>query len=202
MAILNVNPTRAEMRVLMEKLQIASRGHTLLKEKQDSMIRRFMQMLEETRAQRHKVKIQLDTLFHMYQTSSIVTDDEVLQKTLHASATQLDVEVRLNEILGVSVPKYVYMEKGENSYISSVFLTPNSWDEIESIGNKISKDLVELAELEKRCFLFGQEIITTRRRVNALEFKTIPDLEETINSIKLKIEDSERNQIAKMLKLK
>ncbi|MGX6978363.1 V-type ATP synthase subunit D [Vagococcus elongatus] len=206
MARLNVNPTRVELRNLTDRLQIATRGHTLLKEKQDSLVRNFREMTEEAVIQRRIVEERLGTLFKNYQHASIESDDRFLQHSLNASQFQMDVSTSLHHVLGVRVPSYRLAELPDKNSVpvggeTSSYYTPIVIKELEVDQEELSENLVKLAELEKKCFLIGEEIIATRRRVNSLEYKTIPDLTETIAYIKMKIEDAERSQIAKLIKL-
>lgn len=206
MARLNVNPTRVELRNLTGRLQIATRGHTLLKEKQDSLVRNFREMTEEAVIQRRIVEERLGTLFKNYQHASIESDDRFLQHSLNASQFQMDVDTSLQHVLGVRVPSYHLNEAPDKHSVpaggeTSSYYTPIVIKELDVDQEELSENLVKLAELEKKCFLIGEEIIATRRRVNSLEYKTIPDLTETIAYIKMKIEDAERSQTAKLIKL-
>lgn len=202
MALLNVNPTRVELKNLSDRLQIASRGHTLLKEKQDSLIRKFMSLTEQAKTQRRVVEEQMGKLFTSYQEASLISDDQLLQRSLNTSEERMDVNLKLETILGIKVPKMSLQEKSKQPANQSFFLAPRELDAINDFQKSASQAVIELAEIEKQCFLMGEEIIATRRRVNSLEFKTIPDLEDTIHYIKMKIEDTERSQIAKLIKLK
>ncbi|MBP1040061.1 V-type ATP synthase subunit D [Vagococcus sp. BWB3-3] len=202
MAILNVNPTRMEQKRLSERLQVATRGHTLLKEKQDSLIRKFMSLIDQAKNKRRGVEDRMGKLFVSYQEASIISDDQVLQQSLNATEQRMEVAIKLTSILGIKVPKMSLVEKAATEEAQSYFLTPGELDIIQEMSKEVSQEVIELAAIEKQCFLLGEEIIATRRRVNSLEFKTIPDLEETIHYIKMKIEDTERSQIAKMIKLK
>jgi len=205
MARLNVNPTRAELRELTQRLHIATRGHTLLKEKQDSLVQSFRKMTEDANVQRRIVDEQLGALFKNYQYASIETDDQILQYSLNTAQTKIDVETTLHHVLGIRVPSYRLMASSVNQQDiaknSSSYYTPIVIKELDINQAELARDLIKLAELEKKCFLIGEEIIATRRRVNSLEYRTIPDLTETIAYIKMKIEDAERSQIAKLLKL-
>lgn len=207
MAVLNVNPTRVELRNLSERLKIASRGHALLKEKQDSLIRKFMGMIEDAQTQRRIVDDVMGKMFQSYQQASLTTDDEVLQILLNANQNRVEVEKRLHHVMGVKVPhlelkKEIADEDDAKETVESYCLTPTSLDEARRLQPTILEELMKLANIEKQCFLLGEEIIATRRRVNSLEFRTIPDLEETIAFIKMKIDDQERSQVAKLIQLK
>lgn len=207
MAILNVNPTRVELKNLSERLKIAARGHALLKEKQDSLIRKFMGMIEDAQTQRRVVDEVMGKMFHHYQQASLLSDDEVLQILLNAHQERLEVEKRLHHVMGVKVP-HLELKRGAatkevtSEGMESYFLAPAPLDEVRRLQPDIVEELIKLANIEKQCFLLGEEIIATRRRVNSLEFRTIPDLEETIAFIKMKIDDQERSQVAKLIQLK
>ena len=204
MARLHVTPTRVEMRRLAGRLQIARRGHALLKEKQDSLIQQFISLTDHASTQRRLVEERLSRMYSSYQKASLVSDDDLLQKNLNAAEKTIKIKTRLDSILGIKVPDFEIVEAPESEK-KKTFITsflPKELDNLVTLQEQFVQLLVELAEIEKRCFLLGQEVITTRRRVNALEFKTIPDLEDTISYIRMKIEDTERGQIAKLIQLK
>lgn len=203
MARLNVNPTRAELRVLSDRLKMASRGYTLLKEKQDAQIREFSRLIEAAKVQRRVVEEYMSKIFDAYQTASLIVDDLSLQQGLNASDNQFNVEKELEHVLGVKIPSYRVEETSDQKELTiSYYVAPKQMKTMQTFYPTLQKELTTLAECEKICFMIGQEIISIRRRVNALEFKTIPDLEETIDYIKMKIEDTERNQIAKLINIK
>ena len=202
MALLNVNPTRAELRTLTERLQIAARGHKLLKEKQDSLIRRFMEFTDQTRVQRRLVEEKMNRIFKSYRLASLASDDALLQLSLNSADKKMEVHTKLSDVLGIRVPQYELEKKPEGERFSSIFLTPEVWENLDETENQLGQEIIRLSEMEKTCSLIGQEIVATRRRVNALEFRTIPDLEETIAYIKMKIDDADRSQISKLIKIK
>lgn len=203
MARLNVNPTRAELRILTDRLKMASRGYTLLKEKQDAQIREFSKLIEAAKVQRRVVEDYMSKIFDSYQTASLIVDDLSLQQGLNASDNQFTVKTELEHVLGVKIPSYRVDKADDTVELSlSYYVAPKQMKTMQTFYPTLQKELAKLAEQEKICFMIGQEIISIRRRVNALEFKTIPDLEETISYIKMKIDDSERNQIAKLINLK
>ena len=201
MALLNVNPTRAELRTLTDRLAIAARGHKLLKDKQDSMIRRFIDLVDKTRVQRRLVEEKMQRIFYSYRLAGLSSDDDLLQLNLNASEYKMEVQPKLSEQLGVRIPKFFLDETSPRESLSGIFLTPEVWEDMDQLRDQLNVELIRLAEMEKAAILIGQEIVATRRRVNALEFRTIPDLEETISYIRMKIEDSERNRIATLIKV-
>lgn len=201
MARLKVNPTRMEMRNLEHRLKIAKRGHRLLKEKQDSMIQVFMELSEEARVLRRQVEEQFVRVHGSYQRASLVGDEHLIQKSLMSVERELELDVKRDHVLGMRVPSYdLEVEFGSNDN-QSLLAVGKDIDAIQEEYITLLPRLIELAQLEKKCLMLSSEIKQTRRRVNALEHRTIPDIEETISFIAMKIDDNERSQKARVMKV-
>lgn len=201
MAVLKVNPTRMELRNLERRKVIAVRGHRLLKEKQDSLIRTFMRLSEEARTLRNQVEHHFDQIQSAYLMASLRSDEDQIQRSLMRRRSKLSVKIGLDSILSVSVPRYQLEPFTQRKDDTSLFVIGKEMDQNQTLYQELVPELIELAQIEKRCLVLAHEISSTRRRVNALEHRTIPDLEETIRMIEMKIEEQERSQRARLTKI-
>ena len=201
MTRLKVNPTRMEMRNLQHRLGIAQRGHRLLKEKQDSMIRAFMDFSEDARILRKQVEDQFVRVDGAYQRASLMGEDRLIQKTLMSNEHSATLDVKRDFVLGLRVPVYeAEFEYSRNDNLSLLALHRDI-DRIQDEYITLFPRLIELAQIEKKCMMLANEIKETRRRVNALEHRTIPNIKETIAFIAMRIEDNERSQKARVMKV-
>ena len=201
MAVLKVNPTRMELKNLENRLAIAQRGHHLLKEKQDSMIRMFMELQEDAKALRRQVEHQFAAVHRAYRLASGFSHDDLMKKSLSHLDYKLNVRVSLDSVYSLSVPQYRIEQEIKPPTNYSLLAIGSSMDKIADRMDDLSEKLIKLAELEKRCFMMADEIKTTRRRVNALEHRTIVDAQDTIKFIKMKIDEQERSQSARITKI-
>lgn len=208
MTRLNVNPTRMVMTGLKERLKTAQRGHKLLKDKQDELMRRFIALAKENRALREDVEKELQEAFRAFSMASAVMSDPMLESALLSSKQRMGVEVKVENIMSVRIPAFTFqrtgVEEGQeaNIYPYGFAQTSVELDVALEKLNAVMDRLLELAKLEKSCQLMAKEIESTRRRVNALEYRTIPDLEETITYIRMKLEEEDRATITRLLKIK
>ncbi|WP_066924544.1 V-type ATP synthase subunit D [Murdochiella massiliensis] len=208
MTRLNVNPTRMVMTGLKERLKTAERGHKLLKDKQDELMRRFIALAKENRTLREEVEKELQEAFRAFSMASAVMSDPMLENALLSSKQRMGVDVRVENIMSVRIPAFSFtrtgVEEGKeaNIYPYGFAQTSVELDVALKKLNDVTDRLLELAKLEKSCQLMAKEIESTRRRVNALEYRTIPDLEETITYIRMKLEEEDRATITRLLKIK
>ena len=201
MARLKVNPTRQEMRNLRHRLSIAQRGHRHLKEKQDSMIRVFMEYFEEARILRKQVEDQFVRVHGSYQSASLMGEDSLIQKSLMSAHRKIQLEVNREYVLGLRVPKYIVEFEYSRNENQSLLAVHRDIDLIQEEYVTLLPRLVALAEIEKKCMMLASEIKNTRRRVNALEHRTIPDIQDTLAFIAMKIDELERSQKARVMKI-
>lgn len=201
MARLNVNPTRMVLNDLQKRLGIASQGHKLLKEKQDSLIRQFMVYFEQAQVLRKQIDTDFALMNRNYQYASLEMDESILDESLQQTQTKMHVERKQENVFGMSVPHYTIREEQIKESSESLYWSHYRIDDIKKTHPEMKQHLIELAQLEKTCFILAKEIKSTRRRVNALEYKTIPQLEETITYIKLRIDDQVRSQQARVMKV-
>lgn len=205
MAIKNVNPTRMELSNLKRQLSTASRGHKLLKDKQDELMRRFIEKIRENRELRTEVEKELAEAFNSFLIASAVMSPEMLEEAVSFPKEQIEVDVSVVNVMSVLIPKMKFERSGdENSSIFPYGFTETSAEldtAIEKLYHTMDK-LLELAAVEKACQLMANEIEKSRRRVNALEYRMIPDLQETIKYILMKLDENERATITRLMKVK
>lgn len=202
MAILRVNPTRMELTRLKKRLKTASRGHKLLKDKRDEMIRQFIELIRQNRALRLEVEKLLQEAESNFVLSRAVMGEEALDEALMYPSRSIELEISSKSIMSVDVPVLKHTEKaaGKNPY--GFLATTSELDvSIQNLSNVFAK-MLELAELEKTIGLLADEIEKTRRRVNALEYVMIPQLEETIKYIKMKLDENDRASTTRLLRMK
>ena len=202
---LNVKPTRMELQKLKSHLAIARRGHKLLKDKQDELMRQFIEKIKQNNKLRQEVEASLEEALKNFVLASSVMKGAYLDELLAIPSQSVKVDIHKENIMSVEVPKMTFQaaEGAEESRLALSYLnTSSEWDEAVQTLNQIMKPLLELSELEKTCQLMADDIESTRRRVNALEYRVIPDTQETIAFIESKLEESERSTKTRMIKIK
>ena len=206
MAKLNVNPTRMELSTLKARLKTASRGHKLLKDKQDELMRRFIELIRKNKALRIDVERELSDSFKEFLMASAVMSPEMLEEAVAIPKETITVDIKKKNVMSVNVPVMNFLRKLEGDegsiYPYGFAQTSSELDDAIAKLYGIMPKLLELAEVEKACQLMADEIEKTRRRVNALEYRTIPDLQETIRFIRMKLDESERSTITRLMKVK
>lgn len=201
MARLNVNPTRMELYKLKNKLITAKKGHKLLKDKQDELMRIFIEMIKNNKKYRIEVEKKLQNSMKSFILSRFKMDDISFMEAISYSKVSYNVELSERNVMGVSIPKLnVYDNSDENILPYSFYGSTEELDDACYELNNVMKNLILLSELEKSCQLMADEIEKTRRRVNALEYMTIPQLEETIKYIRLKLDENDRSSIIRLMK--
>ena len=204
MAIMKVNPTRMELTRLKNRLKVAARGHKLLKDKRDEMVRRFMQLIRENKSLREQVEKELGVALTSFTMASLSMSEEEMNAALLAPARKGEIEVSLENIMSVNVPKIEFEEhEVVNSFYPYGML--GTVGELDVAVDKLASvlpSLVKLAQLEKTCNMLADEIEKTRRRVNALEYVMIPQMEETIKYITMKLDENERGSLTRLMKVK
>ncbi len=206
MAKLNVNPTRMELSRLKIRLKTAVRGHKLLKDKQDELMRQFIDMIKKNKKLREKVEEMLQNSFKDFLLSRGVMSDEMLENAIAYPKEKIGVEVKKKNIMSVNVPQMTFVRENEGNqgmiYPYGYAQTSADLDDAIDGLNSVMDNLLELAEVEKACQLMADEVEKTRRRVNALEYMTIPQLKETIRFIQMKLDENERGSITRLMKVK
>lgn len=206
MAKLNVNPTRMELSRLKKRLSTAARGHKLLKDKQDELMRQFINLVKYNNELRKSVEAELEGSFKDFVMASAVMSSEFLEEAVAYPKDSVSVEVGTKNIMSVNVPQMKFhrqLQDSEGSIYPYGFASTSS-ELDDAIGKleSILPKLLELAEVEKSTQLMADEIEKTRRRVNALEYMTIPQLQETIKFIRMKLDENERGALTRLMKVK
>ena len=206
MARLNVNPTRMQLANLKRRLQTATRGHKLLKDKQDELMRQFIELIKKNKKLREEVEKELEEAFKDFLIASAVMSPEMLEESVAYPKETIMLDIKKKNVMSVHVPVMNFkrkLESDDGSIFPYGFVqTSSELDDAISRLYAIMPKLLELAEVEKACQLMADEIEKTRRRVNALEHRTIPDLEETIKYIRMKLDENERSTITRLMKVK
>ncbi|MGM0396157.1 MAG: V-type ATP synthase subunit D [Bacillota bacterium] len=206
MAILNVNPTRMELTRLKARLKTATRGHKLLKDKQDELMRRFIELIRQNKKLRTQVEQDLKDAFNEFLLASAVMSPEILQEAVAFPKESITVDIKKKNVMSVHVPVMTFKRKLEGDegsiYPYGFAQTSGELDDAISKLYAIMPELLELAEVEKACQLMADEIEKTRRRVNALEYRIVPELQETIRFIRMKLDENERSTITRIMKVK
>lgn len=205
MAKLNVNPTRMQMTMLKNRLKTSERGHKLLKDKQDELMRRFIELVRHNKSLREDVEKELGDSFKDFLLASAVMSPEMLEEAVSFPQQNLTVDIQQKNVMSVNIPVMTFNtgdDEDANIYPYGYAQTSAELDDAILKLNNIMKKLLELAEVEKACQLMADEIEKTRRRVNALEHRTIPDLQETIKYIRMKLDENERATITRLMKVK
>lgn len=206
MAKLNVNPTRMELTKLKKRLTTATRGHKLLKDKQDELMRQFINLVKYNNKLRKEVEEELHGSLKDFVMARAVMSSEFLEEAIAYPKEEITVDISAKNIMSVNVPVMNFKRKleGDEGSIFSYGLASTSSELDDSVSKlySILPKLLELAEVEKSCQLMADEIEKTRRRVNALEYMTIPQLHETIKYIRMKLEENERSALTRLMKVK
>jgi V/A-type H+-transporting ATPase subunit D len=200
-----VNPTRMELTRLKRKLVTATRGHKLLKDKRDELMRQFLDIVRESKELREKAEAQLSEANKSFTVANSVMQSEVLTSALMLPKQDVELSIRKKNIMSVNVPAYdvTYKTQDKNDIYSYGYaFTSADLDDAISLLYGVLPDLLRLAELEKSIQLIASEIEKTRRRVNALEHVMIPDYQDTIKYIAMKLEENERSSTARLMKVK
>ena len=205
MARLNVKPTRMELASLKERLELSTRGHKLLKDKQDELMRRFIILIKKNNNLRDEVEAELIESMKEFVVAKSLINESFIEELFVGTETNVELSIQEKNVMSVIVPEMNFnvKEAEVSSDVQYGYLNSSSEmdDAIERIEDVLPK-LLELSEIEKTCQLMADEIEKTRRRVNALEYRMIPQLQETIRYIQMKLEENERSAIVRMMKVK
>ena len=205
MAKTQVNPTRMELTRLKKKLVTATRGHKLLKDKRDELMRQFLELVRENKALRETVEAGIAAANKNFVLARAGMDDEVLNVAMMAPMQEVYLEASERNVMSVEIPVFEYKTRSgdENNIYSYGFaFTSSDLDGAIKSLSDILPDLLRLAEVEKSCQLMAAEIEKTRRRVNALEHVVIPELRENIKYIPMKLDENERSTQIRLMKVK
>ena len=200
---INVNPTRMELKKLKARLTTARRGHKLLKDKRDELMKQFLDIVREEKALRETLERRFAGVQGSFAVASATMSPRVLTEALLLPKAEGTLTVSEKNVMSVIVPQFSYEEATRTEGCGYGFLfTSGELDAAVDELSAMTADLVRLAELEKSAELMAGEIERTRRRVNALENIMIPQYEEKIKSIAMKLDENERGNTTRLMKVK
>lgn len=204
MALMRVNPTRMELTRLKRRLKTAARGHKLLKDKRDEMMRQFVLLVRKNAQLREEVERQLSGALSEFALCRGVMEPAMLEEALLYPARSVELTIGKGNIMSVDVPKIQVVEGTLQETVLSYGLAQTSAQLDGAIAQlaDVLPQMIQLAEIEKTCNLLADEIEKTRRRVNALEYVMIPDLQDTIRFITMKLDENERGSLTRLMKVK
>ena len=205
MAKKQVNPTRMELTRLKRKLVTAIRGHKLLKDKRDELMRQFLDLVRENKVLREKVEAGIQAANKNFVLARAGMADEVLNVAMMAPSQRVYLEAGERNVMSVDIPVFEYKTRSadaNNIYSYGFAFTSSDLDGAVKSLSDVLPDLLKLAEIEKSCQLMAAEIEKTRRRVNALEHVMIPELQENIKYITMKLDENERSTQIRLMKVK
>lgn len=205
MAKTQVNPTRMELTRLKKKLVTATRGHKLLKDKRDELMRQFLDLARENMELRKKVEVGILSANRNFVIAKAGMSEETLNTALMAAKQEVYLETGSKNIMSVDIPVFEYKTRtaDENDIYSYgfAFTSCDLDDAVKSLA-EVLPDMLKLAETEKACKLMAAEIEKTRRRVNALEHVIIPETQKNIKYITMKLDENERSTQIRLMKVK
>ena len=205
MAIVQVNPTRMEMKRYQTRYQTARRGHKLLKDKRDELMRQFLDVVREDKALRERVEAALKQVYGGFTVAGAVSSPKMLEEALICPKKEGSLLVEYCNLMSVNVPVFqlqVHSEGNTDHYNYGLAFTSGELDSALRALNEILEDLLRMAELEKTAQLLAEEIERTRRRVNALEYILMPQYLEIIRSIRMRLDENDRGNTTRLMKVK
>ena len=205
MAGTTITPTRMVLNQLKGRLKTARRGHKLLKDKRDELMRQFLEIIKENKVLRTKVEEGLTAAFASQQVASSIMSPEMLEQALLYPRQSVELSMKYKNIMSVNVPEYSFRTKSNDPAEIYPYGFAQTSAELDDALEKLAEvfnDMLELARVEKTMQLLAEEIEKTRRRVNALEYVMIPDLESNIKYISMKLEENENSTKVRLLKVK
>ncbi|MGF6376523.1 V/A-type H+-transporting ATPase subunit D [Clostridiales Family XIII bacterium PM5-7] len=202
---MNVNPTRMMLTSLKKRLKTATRGHKLLKDKRDELMKEFLELARENGRLRLEVEKRLAGVYHNFTIANAIMSEEVMEESLMMPKQGVILEVGSKNIMSVDVPVFSFKTTAEdesNIYPYGFARTTGELDNSIAELSKLFPMLLDLAAAEKETALLAAELEKTRRRVNALEYVMIPQLQTTIKYITMKLDENERGNQTRLMKVK
>lgn len=198
-----MNPTRMELKKLKARLQTATRGHKLLKDKSDEMIRRFTALIKENKRMRAELEAELSDCLGKFATACAYSSKEEIDKVFSMPVSNVSATFAVRDVMNVEVPSIEVSETKSTASFPYAFaeMTSEADYSVEKISRLVGK-LLKLAEIEKTVAMLAVEIERNKRRVNALEYIMIPQIEETVKYIKSKLDENERAATTRLMKVK
>ena len=200
-----INPTRMELTRLKGRLKTAQRGHKLLKDKRDELMKQFMDVIRENRSLRRRVEEGLMRAHGSFTVAAALMSPEMLEQSLLYPKQSVELDMTFQNIMSVDVPKYEFHTSSQDPgeiYPYGFAQTSGELDDAVDAMSQVFQDMLKLAEIEKTSQLLAEEIEKTRRRVNALEYVKIPEMQENIKYITMKLDENERANTIRLMKVK
>ena len=200
-----VNPTRMELTRLKGKLKTAQRGHKLLKDKRDELMKQFLDTVRELRALRAQVEEELMRVHSSFTVASALMSAQAMEQALMYPKQSVELTMTFQNIMSVNVPVYHYQTRTDDTgdiFPYGFAATSGELDGAVSALGEVFQDMLKLAQTEKAAQLMAEEIEKTRRRVNALEYVVIPDTQESIRYITMKLDENDRSTTTRLMKVK
>ena len=200
-----ITPTRMVLNQLKGRLKTAARGHKLLKDKRDELMRQFMDVIRLNKELRNRVEAGLTEAFGALTVASAVMSPELLEQALMYPRQSVELSVKYRNIMSVNVPQYSFSTKTADAseiYPYGFAQTSGELDVAMQAISSVFEDMLELARVEKTMQLLAEEIEKTRRRVNALEYVMIPEMQENIRYITMKLAENENSTKVRLMKVK
>jgi len=200
-----ITPTRMVLNQLKGRLKTARRGHKLLKDKRDELMRQFMDVVKLNKQLRTRVEEGLTAAFGSLQVASAIMSPEMLEQALLYPRQSVELEMKFKNVMSVNVPQYSFKTKSNDPseiYPYGFAQTSGELDDALDKMARVFEDMLELAQVEKTMQLMAEEIEKTRRRVNALEYVMIPELTENIKYITMKLAENENATKVRLMKVK
>ena len=205
MAATQVNPTRMELTRLKKKLKTAVRGHKLLKDKRDELMRQYLDLVRENMALRLKVEEGIKNANRNFVIAKAGMSEQTLHTALMAPKQEVYLECGRKNVMSVDIPVFQYKTRTADAndiYSYGFAFTSNDLDDAVKSLADILPEMLKLSETEKACQLMAAEIEKTRRRVNALEHVIIPEAQKNIKYITMKLDENERSTQIRLMKVK
>ena len=200
-----INPTRMELTRLKGRLKTAQRGHKLLKDKRDELMKQFMDVVRENREVRKRVEEGLMRAHGSFTVAAALMSPEMLEQSLLYPKQSVELDMTFQNIMSVDVPEYHFHTTGQGGgevYPYGFAQTSGELDDAVDAMSQVFQDMLRLAEMEKTVQLLAEEIEKTRRRVNALEYVKIPEMQHNIKYITMKLDENERSNTIRLMKVK
>ena len=206
MASKTVSPTRMELTRLKTRLKTAVRGHKLLKDKRDELMRQFLEIVRRNRELRTRVDEGLSHANRSFAVASAIMSPEGMEQALLYPSQRIELDMKFQNIMSVHVPVYDFKTESTAGsgeiYPYGFAQTSGELDDAISALSGVFEEMLELAQIEKTMQLLADEIERTRRRVNALEYVMIPEMQVTIKYITMKLEENDRATKVRLMKVK
>lgn len=206
---LRVSATRQELTRLKNRVRMAARGHKLLKDKRDQLMKEFMAIVHENQRLRSELEKRLGAAYRSFGQARALLSPPVLEEALMASSGPEEVSIYYRRIMNVVVPemeiqaaKEGYQDSGRGIPPYGLASTSSDLDDAIKEFQGILPTLVKLAEIERKIQLLADEIERTRRRVNALEYVLIPELEAAVKNVEMRLEEMDRASASRLMKVK